>query len=169
MVKEAVIIKGTSEGLVITLKEGALDAVVDEMLSRLSSKASFFVGGRVALRVGDRPLSVEQLQAMGGALEGQGVTLWAVEGTHPQTYASARELGLRPGCGHPAAPRRAAPVERDQLTDRSARTLRSGRAFQSPGHITLIGDVNRGRTGGRGDIANCAVPCTPEQRATTRQ
>lgn len=145
MAKEAVLIRGTSEGLVITLREGALDAVVDEMLSRLTSKASFFVGGRVALRVGDRLLSVEQLQAMGGALEEQGVTLWAVEGTHPQTCASARELGLETRLRASSAPRRAAPVEREQLTGIVVRgTLRSGRAFQSPGHVTLLGDVNPG-------------------------
>jgi septum site-determining protein MinC len=130
---------------VITLKDGALDAIVDEMLSRLSSKASFFVGGRVALRVRDRPLSVEQLQVIGGALQEHGVTLWAVEGTHPQTYASARELGLETRLRASSAPRRTPSAEREQLAGIVVRgTLRSGGTFQNPGHVTLIGDVNPG-------------------------
>ena len=94
MVGEAITIKGTSDGLVITLGDGPFDKIVGEMEAQLISKASFFVGGRVALRVGDRALSSEQLPTVGSMLEEIGVTLWAVEGTHPTTCLSARELGL---------------------------------------------------------------------------
>ena len=87
---ESVTIKGTSDGLVITLGDGPLTAVLDEMESRLASKASFFVGGRVALRVGDRALSVDQLESIGSKIESAGVTLWAVEGINSEVSVLLR-------------------------------------------------------------------------------
>ena len=68
MTGEQVRIKGTSDGLVITIGQGSLDSVLDEMQTRLRTKASFFVGGRVALRVGERPLTVDQIKAIGTVL-----------------------------------------------------------------------------------------------------
>ncbi len=144
MAGEAITIKGTSDGLVITLGDGPFEKVVDEMEAQLSSKASFFVGGRVALRVGDRALSIEQLTAIGSMLEEIGVTLWAVEGTHPSTCLSARELGLE---APQASPAPTVPVEisrKDVAGFVVRRTLRSGQALRHAGHIALIGDVNPG-------------------------
>ncbi len=144
--KEPVVIKGTSEGLVITLGEGPLEAVLAEMESRLAARASFFRGGRVAVSVGDRPLSADQLRALGTQLEQLGVTLWAVDGEHPATHLAAREVGLevaaRPS---PAAGAGPGPVPRDQMAGVVIRrTLRSGQAVHHPGHVTLMGDVNSG-------------------------
>jgi hypothetical protein len=56
---ETVTIKGTSDGLVITLGAGPFQTVLRDLERHLASRASFFIGGRVALRVGERPLSVE--------------------------------------------------------------------------------------------------------------
>jgi septum site-determining protein MinC len=144
---DTVTIKGTSEGLVISLGEGPLGTVLEEMDTRLGTKASFFVGGRVALRVGDRNLSAEQLQAIGNQLETHGVTLWAVESEHPATCAAAEELGLETNL-HPAV-RSVSPVPeqipREELTGLLVRrTLRSGQTIRHTGHVTLIGDVNPG-------------------------
>lgn len=142
-----VTIKGTSDGLVIGLGPGPLAAVLEEMESRLRAKASFFVGGRVALQVGDRPLSAEQLQAIGQKLEEIGVTLWAVDGEHPTTRAAVQELGLETDFQPPA--RSAVPVEEQISREEMAgivthRTLRSGQAIHHAGHVTLLGDVNPG-------------------------
>jgi septum site-determining protein MinC len=146
MAGEAVTVKGTSDGLVITLGEGPLDAVLSEMESHLNSKASFFLGGRVALQVGDRALSAEQLQAIGAALERIGVTLWAVEGEHPTTCAAAKELGLETSLRPPAqGPASSDEVPREEIAGMVARrTLRSGQMVRYAGHVTLIGDVNAG-------------------------
>jgi septum site-determining protein MinC len=148
---EAVTIKGTSDGLVITLGEGPLQPILEELESRLASKASFFLGGRVALRVGDRPLAAEQLRSMGATMEHSGVTLWAVEAEHPATLAAARELGLETHL-HPTpvpagatAPKAPEHPPREEMTGIVVRrTLRSGQALRHAGHITLIGDVNPG-------------------------
>lgn len=144
MAGEAITIKGTNEGLVITLGEGPFEEVVGEMEAQLGAKASFFVGGRVALHVGDRALSSEQLTEIGSRLEKIGVTLWAIEGTHPTTCLSARELGLEAPLAPSTDP---VPVEisrEDVLGFVVRRTLRSGQALRHAGHIALIGDVNPG-------------------------
>ena len=144
---DSVAIKGTSEGLVITLGEGSLGAVLDEMDARLGAKASFFVGGRVALRVGDRSLSTEQLQKIGSQLEAHGVTLWAVESEHPATCAAAEGLGLETSLHATARSSQPEPeqIPREELTGLLVRrTLRSGQAIRHAGHVTLIGDLNPG-------------------------
>ena len=144
---ESVTIRGTSEGLIITLGSGPFETVVNEMEERLESRASFFRGGRVALRVGDRSVSVEQLQTIGAILERLGMTLWAIDGDHPATHVAARELELEVNL-HPSAPPVAAASELVSLEEMAGivvhRTLRSGQAVHYPGHVTLIGDVNPG-------------------------
>ena len=144
---ESVTIKGTSDGLVITLGEGPLPAVLEEMEARLASKASFFVGGRVALRVGDRALSVEQLESIGSKMEAAGVTLWAVESEHPTTHTAAKEMGLeihmQPATQQVSQPTQQIP--REEIPGIVVRrTLRSGQAMRHAGHVILIGDVNPG-------------------------
>jgi septum site-determining protein MinC len=146
MVGEAVAIKGTSEGLVITLGAGPLDEVLGELETRLNASASFFVGGRVALRVGQRALSTDQLLAIGSMLQQAGVTLWAIDGSHPTTCASAREFGLESSLAAPPpeAPT-AAQISLEEMTGIVVRrTLRSGQPVRHAGHITVIGDVNPG-------------------------
>jgi septum site-determining protein MinC len=144
---ERVRIKGTSDGLVISLGPGPLQEVLDEMDARLAAKASFFVGGRVALRIGDRALSAEQLQGIGNRLHELGVSLWAVDSQHPTTYAAAQALGLEASF---QAPARTSPATQEEVPWAEMagivvrRTLRSGQAVHHAGHVTLIGDVNPG-------------------------
>jgi|PlaIllAssembly_1097288.scaffolds.fasta_scaffold503343_2 septum site-determining protein MinC len=144
---ELVTIRGTSEGLIITLGPGSFDTVVGDMEERLAARASFFRGGRVALRVGDRSMSVDQLQTIGAILERLGMTLWAVDGDHPATHVAARELELEVDL-RPSAPPTTATSEPIPLEEMAGivvrRTLRSGQAVHYPGHVTLIGDVNPG-------------------------
>jgi septum site-determining protein MinC len=154
MTGEAITIKGTSDGLAITLGPGSLDMVLAELEALLSSRASFFVGGRVALRVGNRALSVEQLEGLGSLLEGHGVSLWAVDGDHPTTQLSAKELGLQTGlrrteaspdallASQATAPKDHPLEEMFGIVEKG--TLRSGQTIRHAGHITLIGDVNPG-------------------------
>lgn len=144
---ETVTIKGTSDGLVIGLGAGPLQVVLAEMESRLESKASFFVGGRVALKVGDRSLSVEQLEMIGARLEALGMTLWALEAEHPTAITAAKELGIEVHAHQPVdlGPSGPASVSREEMTGIVVRrTLRSGQAIRHAGHITLLGDVNPG-------------------------
>ncbi|MEJ2208410.1 MAG: septum site-determining protein MinC [Anaerolineae bacterium] len=144
---ERVTIRGTREGLIISLGEGPLFEVLEEMENRLSTQASFFRGGRVALHTGEWALSEEQLRAIGNLLEGLGVSLWAVETEHPETEVAARELGLEVRT-HLVEPPEAQPPDLIPREERPGmvvrRTLRSGQALHHTGHVVLIGDVNPG-------------------------
>jgi septum site-determining protein MinC len=94
MSDDRVRIRGTSQGLVITLGAGDLEALLRELDERLSSTASFFRGGRVALHVGPRELTTEELEALGQTISRNGVSLWAVIGDSAATQAAAEALGL---------------------------------------------------------------------------
>ena len=104
MSEDRVRIRGTSEGLVITLGAGNLGALLKELDERLSSTASFFRGGRVALHVGPRELTTEELEALGHTISRYGVSLWAVIGDSAATQAAAEALGLETTFGPQAIP-----------------------------------------------------------------
>jgi len=162
MSDDRVRIRGTSEGLVITLSAGDLEALLRELDERLSSTASFFRGGRVALHVGPRELTTEDLEALGQTISRNGVSLWAVIGDSAATQAAAEALGLETTFGPQATapPETAFPprTEQDEGRDKpqpeteqdsglgilAHRTLRSGQVIQHPGHVVIIGDVNPG-------------------------
>lgn len=153
MPSDRINIKGTSEGLIITLGAGVWSGLVDELDQRLQEKASFFKGGRVALAVGLRQLNTAELDQVGQVLNRHHVTLWAVESESTSTCEAAAQLGLeigfaassRPITGPP--PAQAAPDEAMLVR----RTLRSGQVIQHASHVVIIGDVNPGaeiRAGG---------------------
>ena len=120
MSDDRVRIRGTSQGLVITLGAGDLGALLRELDERLSSTASFFRGGRVALHVGPRELTAEDLEALGQTISCNGVSLWAVIGDSAATQAAAEALGLETTFGPQAAPpsEAASPPRREPRPER---------------------------------------------------
>lgn len=153
MSSDRINIKGTSEGLIITVGAGVWPGLMDELDQRLREKASFFKGGRVALAVGLRQLTIAELEQIGQLLNSHNVTLWAVESEAPSTREAAAQLGLEVGFGTSARPvtgpsvPQAAPDEAMLVR----RTLRSGQVIQHASHVVIIGDVNPGaeiRAGG---------------------
>ena len=152
MPNERIIIKGTSNGLIITVGAGVWQGLVEELDEQLGTKASFFKGGRVALRVGPRQLTRPQLESVGQILNRHSVTLWAVESDATGTQEAAAQLGLETDLSPPkpaADPDEKADVQGNSLVIQ--RTLRSGQVVHHPGHIVVIGDVNPGaeiRAGG---------------------
>ena len=125
--------------------------MLDELEHHLGQKASFFKGGRVALRVGPRQLARPQLEKVGHILKRHQVTLWAVESDSPSTREAAKQLGLETAL-QTKQPEPA--IESSAPTGDSIvvqRTLRSGQVIYHPGHVIVIGDVNPGaeiRAGG---------------------
>jgi septum site-determining protein MinC len=146
MPNERITIKGTSDGLIITLGAGAWPGLVDELDQHLGQKAAFFKGGRVALRVGPRQLTRLQMEAVGHVLNRHKVTLWAVESDSPSTRQAAEQLGLETDL----VPRKEPVDVADELPPAGEqsivvqRTLRSGQVIHHPGHVVVIGDVNPG-------------------------
>ena len=145
MSNERINIKGTSNGLVVTIGSGVWQGLVEELDNSLAQKASFFKGGRVALRVGARQLTRLQLENVGHVLGRHNVTLWAVESDAPGTLEAAEQLGLETGIDTPP---RLTDIETDTLPAGDSivirRTLRSGQVINHPGHVVIIGDINPG-------------------------
>jgi septum site-determining protein MinC len=132
----------------------------DAVVAALVGQEQFFSGSRIALDVGSVRLGKAQLQAMLHALEGSGMTLWAVLSTRLETREAARTLGLGTRLSgsqtdlegnrladdglkaldtRPVAPESAPP---NALLVRE--TLRSGRSIYHDGDIVVLGDVNPG-------------------------
>jgi len=155
-------IKGTKDGLLVTLGEGELASLLAELKERLSGTASFFKGGRVALEVGQWELSVKEIGHIQALLAQHEVTLGTVISEAPVTRAAARSLGLetkrssrpkpRPerraeeDFAEPSARAQAEGLSRDEFSEGALvrYTLRSGQIIRHPGHVVVIGDVNAG-------------------------
>ncbi|MFQ5435648.1 MAG: septum site-determining protein MinC [Anaerolineae bacterium] len=152
MTADNVSIKGTSDGLTITIGSGNWQGILKKLDQKLGERAAFFKGGRVVLVVGERLLDNAQIEAVGRLLAGQQMTLWAINGQAEETQTTAKSLGLevqRPSSSSPTAPNAASPDPLTSLTVR--RTLRSGQSVEYPGNVVIIGDVNPGarvRAGG---------------------
>jgi len=147
-------IKGTRDGLTITLGSGELGKLMTSLAEHLKTQGRFFRGGRVALDLAGREASKEELAQIRDLLDGHGMMLRTVMTSDEHTEAAAKELGLhavtesgvrvpevqaspRP----PSAPLAVADEERAILLRKQ---VRSGQVVRHSGHVVIIGDVNPG-------------------------
>ncbi len=158
-------IRGTSEGVVVNIGAGDWDSLVAELTARLEQAASFFKGGRVALYVGPRQLSRDEVEDLGALFQQHAMSLWAVVGNSEETRQVVIALGLetelatpRPsGRPEPARPSGTPQAQLPRLDEAGGeelpaeggavlvrRTLRSGQTVRHTGHVVVIGDVNPG-------------------------
>lgn len=146
MPRDRVEIRGTSKGLIVTVKSGNWQSVLEQLAQQLEQRASFFKGGRVALDVGKRLLDAEEIQTVGHLLTEHQMTLWAVNGNASETQAAAKSLGLETQLAQPAPVTPSAAKASDAMGDTLVirRTLRSGQRIEHSGNIVVIGDVNPG-------------------------
>ena len=144
----AITIKGTRDGLLITLESGELPELLSEIRSLVESRNTFFRGGKVAVEVRDRKLSMAEAGRLRRLLETNGVRVWAILGTDPDTRTAVQKLGLET-----AFPARPAPQAEEATVEESFiagtgvlihRTLRSGQSVYHAGHVVILGDVNSG-------------------------
>ncbi|MHB1293443.1 MAG: septum site-determining protein MinC [Anaerolineae bacterium] len=98
-------IKGTRDGLTITLGEGDFGQLLEELSQHLATQGAFFRGGRVALQVGDRAMSADDLARLDAVLREQDMSLRSVLARSATTMDAAHGLGLSAGAS-------AAPAER---------------------------------------------------------
>jgi septum site-determining protein MinC len=166
---DGIIIKGSREGLLITLAPGAWHVALGALEVRLTATPEFFKGARVALLVGSRKLVEADVRAARDLLAQHDVLLWGLIGEDEETQHVAAIMGLdaelpqrdrvKPQPIEPADPieppipigmeTTATPLESAPADDPEAgliarRTLRSGQQLRHPGSITVIGDVNPG-------------------------
>lgn len=160
-VEQQVQIKGIRDGLLITLSDHPDVAIFTRLQEELRDKQAFLQGGRVAVDTGYRKLDKSQVAELQSLFERQGLTLWAVLATHPNTRETARDLGL-------ATRLSGSPVDLDGnalqgvvadddegagVAERQAyasnalflrETVRSGRSILHEGDVVILGDVNAG-------------------------
>ena len=142
---DRIVIKGTSNGVIVTIGPGEWQAVLEQLAKKLSQRSSFFKGGRVSLAVSKRLLEAEAIEAVGRLLAEHHMTLWAVTSDAPETRAAAQSLGLEVESAVSPAP--GAVADQDSLVETTItirRTLRSGQSVEHPGSVVVIGDVNPG-------------------------
>ncbi len=139
-------IKGTREGLLVSLGDGSWEKVLEELLARLDSNSEFFRGARVAIRLGPRSLHVSDLADLRNEFSERGITLWAALSDSPSTQTAAQSLGLEIELPEERAAEEV-PVGSGLLGSPAIliqRTLRSGNLIQYSGHVVVLGDVNPG-------------------------
>jgi septum site-determining protein MinC len=160
-----IIIKGISQGILITLPEqGKWPNLSQQLLETINQRAAFFKGGQLILDVREREVSESDLRSLLQALETISLTLAGVLSSASETLSAAQTLDLatdlasippptRPTRETPAALSPNDPDYQDPSVDSEEygtsgvlikRTLRSGRTIRSMGHVVVIGDVNSG-------------------------
>jgi septum site-determining protein MinC len=144
----AITIKGTRDGLLITCESGDLPELLTEIRRLVENRNAFFRGGKVAVQVLDRKLSLVQVSHLRQVLQENGITVWAVLCTDPGTRAAVEKLGLAT-----LLPPRTAEQPPEEAPEDSFiagtgilmhKTLRSGQSVHHAGHVVIIGDVNPG-------------------------
>ena len=143
---DKIAIKGTREGLVVTIAEGEWDDLVDQLSSHLQRKAAFFGGAHAILDTGTRQLAVEDLRQICELFSANGMHMCGIRTESPETMKSAAALQIPASKGTGVLDRGS--ELRPNQTSESAlfvkRTIRSGQMLQYLGHLTIIGDVNPG-------------------------
>lgn len=154
MSNENVVIKGVSDGLLITLSPTEeWQLITTELASRIDEKIAFFSGARITVDTGTRPVPKYELSSLKALLERRGLSLMMVQSESKTTIQSAEALDLRTNFTPlPTAPDfddddtfvSISPEETGSPGVLINRTLRSGRVIHSRGHVVVLGDVNAG-------------------------
>ncbi len=90
----AISIKGTRDGLTITMATGDFGRLIEDLGSHLKMQGQFFRGGKVALRLGGRLVAKEELERVAALLESNQMALRTILTSDEQTAAAAQEMGL---------------------------------------------------------------------------
>lgn len=141
------VIKGTKDGLLITLGDGEWPEVAGGLLARLSETPEFFRGARIVLQVGARAIGAADLGRLRDDLADHQVALRTVLSDSGTTQAAAQALGLEVALPQTSATDAEPSIDPEERGDDALfirRTLRSGRSIHHPGHVIVVGDVNAG-------------------------
>ena len=145
-------IKGTGDGLLISLGDGSWESVEAALVRMIEARRDFFRGAQIALQVGERVLDRDDIRKLRDRLAEHDVTLRSVLGESAETARSARRVDLEAGLekNEPVPthePHDLPEIKPDEtgITGVLIRhTLRNGRTVRHTGHVVVIGDVNPG-------------------------
>lgn len=147
----AVNIRGRSGGVLVEIGKGNWPELMLVLTDRLARSASFFRNGKVALELGPRVLTEQNLRQLYYLLAQHQLTLALIRTSAPDTFQLALGLGLAAHLEHPeskvvttAQPTLSNIVEEQHFV--YSGHLRAGQVLRRPEHILVIGDVNPGAT-----------------------
>jgi len=145
MERMPVTLKGTPQGIRLQPLVESWPEVMRALEFSLEDGGDFFRGGRVILDLGARGLTDEEFRTLRRLLDQYDMELWAILSENAAATRTARAYGLRTRLpGEVAKSKSKKPADPDYNGLLVQRTLRSGQRIQSPGHVTLLGDVNPG-------------------------
>ncbi|HPT83777.1 MAG TPA: septum site-determining protein MinC [Limnochordia bacterium] len=125
-------IKGSRDGLVVTINDAAqFSAVLDALEKQLIASESFFQGSTAKLMVREGALTADQLDAIERLINRHGMTL----DRRPPSW------GL-PSNREPEPRTQGSALEENTLLVK--RTIRSGQRLHYDGNVVVMGDVNPG-------------------------
>ncbi len=140
-------IKGTREGLLVTVGDGEWSDVQTSLLTQIEERGEFFKGARLALDVGRRSLHAAEMGSLRDKLSDCNIALWAVLSQSTVTEQTAQVLGLATRMSAlkkeqaTQLPEKNNPIEEAVFFQK---TVRSGNRIASKGHVVIVGDVNPG-------------------------
>jgi septum site-determining protein MinC len=143
----AVSIKGTKDGLVVSLGHDRWKELVKELEEHLRQQGSFFDGADAILEVGTRELSADRLTEIREVLQIHHMELQVVRASSGVTREAAAALGIRTERASSQREGKSGSSADDRQGGEALllrQTIRSGQSVQYPGHITIVGDVNPG-------------------------
>ncbi len=135
-------LKGTQDGLLITIGDGEWPQILTELQSQLDRPraAQFFRGARARLAPGERALSETEITELTGLLERHAMQL-DLQPLAPRSREHAPTTPIS------AAESSTTSKSEPELWVEAAlvrRTVRSGQVVRYPGHVVVYGDVNPG-------------------------
>ncbi len=142
MISNLVTLKGTKDGLLITVGEGEWEEILRDLAAQLDRPraSEFFRGARARLDAGDRMMTEVEIGELARLLEAHAMQLELQPPPPPPPRRRSKTTGR-------AAQANADAKREQELWQEAAlvrRTVRSGQIIRYPGHVVVHGDVNPG-------------------------
>lgn len=140
-------IKGTKEGLIVSIGEGDWPGILGAIAEHLEQRAAFFDGAGAIISIGPRELTAEALSAVQHLLSVNNIEMLAVKTSNAKTAAAAASLDIPRVAESEDARAPDGECATGQAPEEGLfmkRTVRSGQTVQYNGHVTIRGDVNPG-------------------------
>ena len=147
MSEEQILIKGISDGLLVTVRENPWKEAKALVFEKIDEKETFFKGARFAIDVGSLSLKAADLSKFRNDLSDRGITLWAILSNSDVTINTAQMLGLATQLSvrqnHEKQKQSSTFFEGDSAVW-VEKTLRAGYKVETKCHVIVMGDVNPG-------------------------
>lgn len=142
-------IKGTKEGVLITLEGQDWQKARNSLIKQIEDKADFFQGAQLVLDVGNNALRAKELGELRDILTSKDIDLLGVLSPSIVTQETAQLLGLITEFPKPKEKQAKSldPLDTVLAGEPAVlvhRTMRSGFKVAFQGHVIVLGDVNPG-------------------------